>query len=47
LGSKAPSRFWNRLPENVKEQWIEKALAHSDKAALDVSHHLTGYNCSV
>ena len=41
LGSKAPRRFWNRLPESVKEQCIEEALAHPEKSPRELAWHIT------
>ena len=29
--SRSPRRFWNKLPESVKEQCLETALQHPDK----------------
>jgi transposase InsO family protein len=39
--SKAPRRFWNRLPESVKEQCIEAALAYPEKSPRELAWHIT------
>ena len=30
--SRSPRRFWNKLPESIKEQCLEIALQHPDKS---------------
>lgn len=38
---KSPKRFWNRLPESVKEQCIEIALQYPDKTPRELAWHIT------
>ena len=35
--SRAPRRFWNKLPESVKEQCLEVALQHPEKSPRELA----------
>jgi len=39
--SRSPRRFWNKLPESVKEQCLEIALQHPDKSPRELAWHIT------
>ena len=39
--SRAPRRFWNKLPESVKEQCLEVALQHPEKSPRELAWHIT------
>ena len=39
--SRAPRRFWNRLPESVKELCLEIALQHPEKSPRELAWHIT------
>ena len=35
--SRSPRRFWNKLPESVKEQCLEVALQHPEKSPRELA----------
>ena len=39
--SRSPRRFWNKLPESVKEQCLEIALQHPEKSPRELAWHIT------
>ena len=39
--SRSPRRFWNKLPETVKEQCLEIALQHPDKSPRELAWTIT------
>ncbi len=39
--SRSPRRFWNKLPESVKEQCLEVALQHPEKSPRELAWHIT------
>lgn len=39
--SKAPKKFWNKLPESVKEQCIDIALQYPEKTPRELAWHIT------
>jgi transposase-like protein len=39
--SRSPRRFWNKLPESVKEQCLEIALQYPDKSPRELAWHIT------
>lgn len=43
LGDRAagPRKFWNRIPEVVKEQVVDIALEHPDKSPRELAWHIT------
>ena len=40
-GSRSPRRFWNRLPETVKEQCLDVALQYPDKSPRELAWTIT------
>ena len=36
-----PRRFWNRIPETVKEQVVDIALEYPDKSPRELAGHIT------
>ena len=46
--SRSPRRFWNKLPETVKEQCLEIALQHPDKSPRELAWTITdGHSCFI
>ncbi len=39
--SRSPKRFWNKLPETVKEQCLETALQYPDKSPRELAWQIT------
>ena len=39
--SRSPGRFWNKLPETVKEQCLEIALQYPDKSPRELAWTIT------
>ena len=39
--SKSPRRFWNKLPESVKEQCLEIALQYPEKSPRELAWQIT------
>lgn len=36
-----PRRFWNRIPERIKEQVVDIALEHAEKSPRELAWHIT------
>jgi len=36
-----PRKFWNKIPENIKEQVVDIALEHSGKSPRELAWHIT------
>ena len=39
--SSSPRKFWNKIPEQIKEQVVEIALKQSDKSPRELAWHIT------
>ena len=39
--SRTPRRFWNKLPESVKEQCLEIALQYPEQSPRELAWHIT------
>jgi len=39
--SKGPKRFWNRIPDEIKKEVVDIALAHTDKSPRELAWYIT------
>ena len=39
--SSSPKKFWNRIPDHIKEQVVDIALDETDKSPRELAWHIT------